>query len=511
MRWIARRVDHGRHSLRRIGPSALPLAFVLALGAALLWTRLTGLGVSFWRDEIYSVVHYASRGPGSIWLGHYEPNDHVLFNFLSWATSGLLGRSETVYRLWSVGPAIAGIGVVTWWLRRTWSPWLAVIFAGLAVTSPLHLELAKQARGYGLGFLAGGLLLLSAVSIARGGGPRAYAGLAAAGLIGIWTLTGFLLAFVGQASSLLPSKRARRGTAVVTLLVVAGGLVFYAPLLGAVLGPLSHPGSYFKAAVGSPLGWDAFLLGPPDQFLGPTFRHLLGVHSSIAYEVIGVGLAASGGAGLWRSGERLVLFALAGPLVFTEASLTLLHVSVNPRFVSFLLFHFLVLVALGVIAWGRVAARARGVRWVVPVAGVTLIAVLAVRLVALNEHWDAVPIENFKQVARVVHRAGFADVVTDSVRPRGLRYYLGIGHVQVLSPEHLEALFCHSRQPLAYVDHLAYPEITYAGDPLRPMPVTVSCLRSRGATLISVPEREHGLPVDVWLLRPGVVNAPRTS
>lgn len=475
----------------------------------LLWTRLTGLGASFWRDEIFSVVHYSNRGPGSIWFGHYEPNNHVLFNFLSWGTANLLGHSEAVYRLWSVLPATAAVGLVTWWLWQNWSSWLAVVFACLAVTAPLHLELAKQARGYGLGFLAGALLLVGAVSIVRRPSRRWYVVLAVAGLLGTWTLTGFLLAFVGEVYSLLPSKQARRGVAIVTAVVLAGALVFYAPLLGAILGPLGHRGSYFNAEVGRPLGWDSFLLGPSDQFFGPVARLLLHVHAAAFYQVAGVALAASGAISLWRSGDRLLLLALAGPLVFTELSLTALHVNVNPRFVSFLLFHFLLLVGLGLLAWGRAAGNVPGLRWLVPAAGAVLMVVLSVRLVDLNDRWDAVPIENFKQVAQVVHGAGFADVVTDSVRPRGLRYYLGTPHVRIPSPERLEALFCRTRQPLAYVDHLAYREIKYAGDPVRPMPVSVSCLRSRHATLVSVPQRDRGLPVEVWLLNARVASAPR--
>jgi hypothetical protein len=181
---------------------------------------------------------------------------------------------------------------------------------------------------------------------------------------------------------------------------------------------------------------------------------------------------------------------------------------VHPRFVSFLLFHLVLLVALGLVALARAAARIARARLPVIVVASALLAVLAVRVVQLNDDWNAVPFENFKQVAEVVHGAGLRDAVTDSLKPLDLQYYLGAEHVRVLPPEQLEALFCRDRQPLAYVDHLASAEVKYAGDPVRPMPISVGCLRARGARLVSVPERKRGLPVNVWLLcAPAVVVA----
>ena len=81
----------------------------------LVWSRLANLGTSFWSDEAYSAYYYAGRGPRGIWFGTYVPNNHVLYNLLSWVTTGAVGRFEASYRIWSVVPgaaAVALIGVV---------------------------------------------------------------------------------------------------------------------------------------------------------------------------------------------------------------------------------------------------------------------------------------------------------------------------------------------------------------------------------------------------------------
>ena len=68
------------------------------LGAVLCWSRLVGLERSLWWDETYAVVTAIELGPAGIWLGGYEPNNHV--------AAAVLGPTERVYRLWSVLPAL---------------------------------------------------------------------------------------------------------------------------------------------------------------------------------------------------------------------------------------------------------------------------------------------------------------------------------------------------------------------------------------------------------------------
>ena len=92
----------GRRRSRHIVTSASALCSVM--GLVLVWSRLANLGTSFWSDEAYSAYYYAGRGPRGIFFGTYVPNNHALYNLLSWVTTGALGRFEASYRIWSVVP-----------------------------------------------------------------------------------------------------------------------------------------------------------------------------------------------------------------------------------------------------------------------------------------------------------------------------------------------------------------------------------------------------------------------
>ena len=84
-------------------------------------------------------------------------------------------------------------------------------------------------------------------------------------------------------------------------------------------------------------------------------------------------------------------------------------------------------------------------------------------------------------------------MLTDSLRPQGLQYYLGVRNVVQLPADELEQLFCSSREPLVYVEH----PFRGAGEPAPP---DVSCLRRRHARMVRVRQRERGGHLDVWTL-----------
>jgi hypothetical protein len=144
-------------SARAAGRWAAPAAYIL-LGATLVATRTIGLGSSLWHDEVFAVVEFIRPGPGEILSG--PEISHELFGILAWATTSLVGESEVALRAWSVVPFLAGVAVVTAWLHARLGAIAGISFLFFATASPLLLDISRQARGYGLAFLAMGVLLV---------------------------------------------------------------------------------------------------------------------------------------------------------------------------------------------------------------------------------------------------------------------------------------------------------------------------------------------------------------
>jgi hypothetical protein len=482
--------------LRRVRlPRRLALAAVAGALLLLAWALLTALDQSLWHDEAYTVLQYASRGPSEILYGDYVPNDHVLFNLLAWATTGVAGESEVAFRFWSVVPALAAVGLAVWWAWTRLGPATAVALALLAATSPLILVLARQARGYGLALLAGALMLVSADRFARERRGHDLAGFGLAGFVGAATLPVFALAFVGQALPLMTRRSARLRVAAVVGAVGVALLVLYAGLLGDLF---ESTGQEF----GRKLPWHGPLTTAATDLLGPNVQFVFTSHlppprpdaSVAADSAIAAAVAAAGAALLWRSGERMLCALLIAPLLLSYTALTIARVFVEPRFVSFLVLHTLVLAACGVI--GLIALMPA--RWASAAlaAGATVAAAFAVlHTVRAADQLHDLPSENFKEAAAVARREGASQVLTDSPRPQGLQYYLGTDNVVQLPADQLQELFCTSRKPLVYVNQ----PFRGAGEP---PPADVSCLRRRHARMVRVRQRERGGHLDVWALTP---------
>ncbi|MDG2305285.1 MAG: hypothetical protein P8R42_11645 [Candidatus Binatia bacterium] len=161
----------------------------------LFYTRLAGLGQSFWHDEVWSVLKFIDPGPAVI-FSEYIPNNHMLFSLLAWGTTRFLPGGEVTYRLWGVVPSLLAVVLLVHWLWRREGPTVAALFSLLVLTSPLHLDYAREARGYGLAFLASAGILWAGDSILASRGRQSVAAFGLAGLLGILTLPVFVLPFV---------------------------------------------------------------------------------------------------------------------------------------------------------------------------------------------------------------------------------------------------------------------------------------------------------------------------
>jgi hypothetical protein len=496
----------------------------------LVWTRVLALEQGMWGDELFSAIAYIRRGPSAI-FSEYVPNDHMLFELLTWASIGGSGHhSDAAYRFWSVAPAIAAVVLMTWWLWRRLDRWVAAIFAVLATASPMALDLGTEARGYGLGFLSGVVMVIGADRFAHTRSRRALALLAAGGLIGIWTLPVMVLAFVGVAGVLLVHRMLRRRVLIMVGLVGAASLLFYAPVLSELLTTnLERPG-------GPQPPWDAAITGPLRSLLAPSVSLMLphvavGVGELLAGLVLLVGIKE-----LWSRPERLLAMLLVVPASFTYLCLAIsrLHVidayarasqlpllDVRDRYTSYLLLPLLAAAAAGLVAIGRWMTRVRvshGLRarlaglglvtaspdarpLAVPVAvGAVVLSLLALGKIDDFAHQTAeVPVQSFKEVGAIVRGSQIDRIMTNSTSLADVDFYIKAKGkrqgIQALKPAALEAMFCRLDTGFIYIE-----EGTSS-----PRPNT-TCLRRRGAVAIRAPER-RGPPMLVYILRGAVLKA----
>lgn len=477
---------------RRTWPLVLGIGIA---GAVTLWSRLGGLDQSLWHDEVFSVIYFVHAGPDTIVAGDYVPNNHVLFNLLNYGTTHVIGESEISLRLWAVLPALAGAALIAFWAWRSLGPWTALVAAVLIATSPIHHDLAREARGYGLLLLAGALMFVSACLVANGGGRRDWILLGLAGVVGGYTAPQFVLGFVGQSLALLVRADLRKR--VLLLLVVVGIVLIalYAPVLTEI------PGAADTVS-GGPLAWHGFVSAPMEHLLQPSFDLLAGrptdaymVDPNTAAQILSGTLVAIGCILLWRTGRQMLCALLVAPILFVYAVLTLGRFHVHERYGSFLLFHALLLVAIAIVglvrAWPHI-----GLRYAAGGAAVAVGAVLLVQMVDRSDRYQDTPRENFKRVAEVVRAQGVSKVVTDSARPDGLRYYLGADNVTALPPDWLEPGFCSPTPPVVFVEH------PFRGAEEQPPP-DLSCLQARHATMTRISQRDRGGHIDVWVLPSG--------
>lgn len=476
--------EPARTDLARAG-SWVAAGLIAICGAWLVWSRVVPVGNSLWGDELHSVMAYILPGPGQVW-GGYTANDHMLFELLTWATRRVGGDySDAAYRLWGVLPGLAGVGVLTVWVWRRLGRWTAVVFVVLVATAPVHMMFSWQARGYGLGFLAGALLLVGADTMLWGRRRAAQLTFAAGGLVGILTLPTFVLPFTGTVAAMLVKRDRRRDVLVTAAIVGALALVFYIP----VLSDLVSSGSQITD---EPLAWHGFLTGPFTLLLGPQVQlYLPGLDATVA-AAVAAAFVLAGLAVLWRVPERILVGLIAAPTLLTFTLLEAAGISVADRFVSWLLLTLLVPVAVAITAAGRAAVAA------VPRLAVPAVALLVVASAfALRQSDDLftsqtmLPLEDWRGAAEIAEGAGIHHVVTNSVAANNLHFY-DSDAVRV-APDQLARLFCSNAGPFVYVQNdrdspTVDPECLMRRG-LRPIPV----VQVRGAmTVWMAPGPEPG-------------------
>jgi hypothetical protein len=472
----------------------LAIGLLGLLGLVLVWTRLLNIGSSLWHDEAHTILNYSAVGLGPILFGEgdYSINNHVLYNLLSWATVGLLGESEAMYRFWSVVPGIAAIAVAAWWAWRRIGALAAVGFATLAVAASQHIDHAPQARGYGLVLLAGTLMLIAADRLTRAYSKRALAGFVGSGLVGIWTLHVFAVALIGQALALLKWPHLRRPVIVGVGLAGILSALFYAPVLAETVAESRPRGEGISLSsallLDRPLAW----------FAVPGFTTLFELRPDQWTRLVALALVAFAVWALWRRQDFGLALILVAPPLFFNLFIAVTGLTTVPRHQFLLLTHVLLLVAIGITELGRLVAQYRPLRAVAVGAGVVLALGLAKGAVDTAKD-ESMPFENFQEAADVVEWASAGPVVTDSIRPDGLRYYLGDELIE-LHPRGLAILLCSRRQrELVYIRHVP---VSPEAEDYR-WPASLRCI-PEDSVRVRVPQRTRGAAIDIWIINPQV-------
>jgi hypothetical protein len=476
-------IDIGR---RRPHTRDFCVAISSVMSVVLVWSRLANLGTGFWADEAYSAFYYSGRGPRAIFFDTYVPNNHVLYNLASWVTAGALGRFEASYRIWSVLPALAAVALAAWWAWKRIGPIAATVIVILATVSPVHLILAPQARGYGLAMFAGVVMLIGAVRASDGGETRDVVLFAVGVLVGIWTLPVFALAAVAQAGVLLANPRVRKVTLIACGVIAAASLAFYAPMLGDIVHNAHQRFGAQLAVVG-------VLTGVYHQLAAPTMTNALpsDPHGLLNQAATFVAIAVLTVAAIVRLArarpehspiaDRALLAHLTVPIFGTYLALVAGRFYVQPRFASYLLFHVLVLLAIGAQQiWDLVASIAP-----VKVVAAILIAAVAItgtsRVATVTKDEALLPWENSKFVAEFARSTGLNYVFTDSTHPAALYYYLGEKRVVHLLPAAVKKQsYCAVKSRFIFVDDTYHQTV-------KP---SLKCLLDRRAVRIHVPQQK---------------------
>jgi hypothetical protein len=469
---------------------SLTVAAYAGLGLLLAWSRLVGLDRSYSSDELATVRHFVGEGPREILAGHYIPNNHQLFSLVGWATTSVWD-SAVALRLWSAIPFIAGAVLVTAWLHRRVGALSGVLFLFLATVSPLLLDITRQARGYGLAFLAMAVLVLSALEAVRTGRTQAVVAFCVAGVVGTWTLPNFGVAFVATGAVLLARRELRR-TAAIGLAVAAGAsLLWYLPHLDDIV-----EGSRQDYARPIETAW--LVTAPLDQILLPALAGIdeLEVHPDLATLAFVVLLAlVAGSSPLLRSRDSALVLCTA-PIV-SVAVFWITQTNVAPRFFSFLLVPLLMLLASGAAAiLSRFAATGR------PIVR-TVAAMLALAFVTLQfgQHIGGIarlPREAVRETADAIDALApeSTPVIAYIPYPKDLEHYLGR---PVENPQAPAAARRVCERPR---------EVIFVYQPWAFEPAAVPCTQRAGVRHLRFEQYARGGYIDVWLLPPPLQGQP---
>lgn len=457
-------------------------ALYAILGLALVGTRLTGLGQSFWHDEIVAVGDIIRTGPREILTGPYV--GHKLFSLLGWVTRSVVGESELAFRLWSAIPFILGVAIGTAWLHRRMGSVSGVLFLFFATVSPLLLDITRQARGYGLAFLAMSVLVVAALEADRSGRARTIVAFCAAGVVGTWTLPQFGIAFLATGAVVLADRDLRRPAALGLGASILAIGAWYAPHLGGVRdAPAIEDGVQ--------IGTLGLVTAPIDQVLIPALLWIDGTALVAGLVWLPLILAAAliiGSSPFVR--KRQTMLVLGSGVVATVVALWLIQAYVIPRYLSYLLVPLFILLATGMASiFARIRTRPAILRTLV---SFVVIGLLAIRFATIAPEVVRLPREAHKDAASIIESQAppAAPVLAHLHNPRDLAFYLG-RPIRELTTSEVVSSVCGSRRPVVFVMQ-----------PFAIQDVQVPCLDRPATRHYRFRQYARGDEMNVWFVPP---------
>jgi hypothetical protein len=452
------------------------------LGSILCWSRLARLGGGYCCDEIATVSNYVRAGPVTILTGSYAPNNHELFSLLGWATSSVVGESEIALRLGAAIPFIVGAVVVTAWLHVRTSALAAILFLAFATASPLLIDISRQARGYGIAFLAMSVMIVAALEADRSGRTWAVAAFWAAGLVGTWTLPHFAIAFAATGAVLLTQRSLRIRCLVGATSSTVAVAVWYAP-------HFDDLAASSLQEYGSPIAARWLLTAPSDQILVPSLSlDETVVHPTLAWLIPAAAFAILvGSSPLLR--RRYPALILTSGVVTTVLVFWITGTHVVPRFLSFLLVPLFVLLATGCASiLERLTSKPALVRTAIVLA---TLGVFAFTSVPVLTKVTRMPRDSLRETAAVIRENAppVAPVYAYMPYSADLAFHLHriVTHVTTAA----EAMaVCRARGPAVYV---AQPWF------LPPAPIP-SCVSRGGTRHFRFEQYARGGETDAWVI-----------
>lgn len=466
---------------------ALVVASYTTLGLILGWSRLSGLGRGgFCCDEILTVERFVGGGPREILAGAYVPNNHQLFSMVGWMVSSVVGDSEVALRLAAAVPFVAGVAVVTLWLHMRLGALSGLAFLFLATISPLLLDLSRQARGYGIAFLAMSLVVVGALELLRSARTWPIVAVCVGGVLGVWTLPHFAIGFAAVLSVLLTVAARRRQVVAAGAIALGSSAAWYGPHIGAIVDSSAQ-----QYAVQIQTAWVA--TAAIDQTLVPAVSLLADDYlepnaASLAFVFLFLLVLVP--SPLLR--ERRAALILCAPVVATIAVFWLTSTHAAPRFFSFLLVPLLVLVATGAAATlERVTSVSLGSA-VSTIGAVALLLVVAVEAIPFLTTIPRKPREAMREVAGAIAAEGTSEtrVFAYVFHPNDLEYQLGRRVAMVRSRAEI-ARVCSQRKPAIFVRQIWLLE-----------PATPPCTGRAGTQHIRFEQYARGGAIDMWIVPP---------